>query len=766
MRAQTSVEYLILLAALLAVIVPFAFIAQQTIENSSRTSQAKIAADTLADAANSLFLQGPGASTQVQVYLPPSYNELFSYASNRTININIYLATGENSDIFRTTNGEIRGKLPSNGGFQIIPLYYTHAGYVVIGEKKLLVEPPFISETLYPNQISNHTLTVTNIDTSNVTNITLFSNVPWIFLNQTSLGTLLPGESKNITVTLNASGNMSGLYETQILVYENGTLEDNVYITLFVLRALSRIIVTTDKFIYRHNETVYFTINATDYLGNGYPGYGYLHVLYPNGTDSDYGQGFNTNIYGIANGSFVPEIGEPNGIWILNATIDELYNTTNILVRTKEHYLYFENATTVERGNAITSTSYLDVLDNNTYDISSATVYSNESNAYLTSLRAYGAVPDPMDQNTAGYWGVVFANPTNNNITITTVEIRTTSSSYQLFSAVTGVKPTTGWNRVNNRVIRWSGSMLVENYSAVDFIASITGNNRAVNPGNIQLYVALSNGTSYLFTGYSTKKIRNANAAYAGLYFVDANATLFYSLNSNLSKQFTVRVNESSNKASIRAGTQLLIKIPVGWKNITAQSQTGWNNISITGNSSIGWNITANMSNNLQNNYLDFIFNATPPTNALPSLYLFNASLNGTESGQNWVVRSVAECIVKMNYTYPFNLPGLSVIHKSEYINETADIIENLTINNTLFSSTSKNYYMDIWNFNSTSWQNINSGLISNTPVSWSYSISNSTSNISHYLNNSDNTVLIRIYSNDTGNYILSEDYLVYDVYG
>lgn len=121
MKAQAAFEYMVLIGVLLAVLFPLSIYIWQQSALSNRTRQAEIAADTIGAAADSVYAQGPGAKTTVNVYIPEGYVPLESNVSNRTVKITV-ITPGGHGNFLKTIKANITGFLPNASGYQLIKL--------------------------------------------------------------------------------------------------------------------------------------------------------------------------------------------------------------------------------------------------------------------------------------------------------------------------------------------------------------------------------------------------------------------------------------------------------------------------------------------------------------------------------------------------------------------------------------------------------------------------------------------------------------------
>ncbi|RLG22031.1 hypothetical protein DRN74_01305 [Candidatus Micrarchaeota archaeon] len=130
--AQSSIEYLIMFAFILAVIVPIWVYANNNINTTNerlQKSYAENAVQRLAAAADMVYVQGHPARMTIRIRIP----EAVENASIKQHEISIRVSSrGGPSDIYYTTVAPLNGSLPSSPGFYFITLRAMEEGYVNI----------------------------------------------------------------------------------------------------------------------------------------------------------------------------------------------------------------------------------------------------------------------------------------------------------------------------------------------------------------------------------------------------------------------------------------------------------------------------------------------------------------------------------------------------------------------------------------------------------------------------------------------------------
>ena len=95
-KGQASVEYLLLIVVILIILasvtIPLVSSSVNSTMDVSRSSDTKNAIESMANAVNLVYANGPGAKRTIDVYLPQNMNLIFDYSS-KTINQTLALSS-------------------------------------------------------------------------------------------------------------------------------------------------------------------------------------------------------------------------------------------------------------------------------------------------------------------------------------------------------------------------------------------------------------------------------------------------------------------------------------------------------------------------------------------------------------------------------------------------------------------------------------------------------------------------------------------------
>jgi len=117
-RAQSSVEFIVLLAIATFVLTAAVMISQAQVGDINKLKEQSDAKNAILDisaAAKDVYAQGEGAKKQVYIHIPSSYDPSASYVYNNTIRLN-----ARGTDYVAVENFQVHGSLPgTNGGHWI-----------------------------------------------------------------------------------------------------------------------------------------------------------------------------------------------------------------------------------------------------------------------------------------------------------------------------------------------------------------------------------------------------------------------------------------------------------------------------------------------------------------------------------------------------------------------------------------------------------------------------------------------------------------------
>ena len=131
-RGQIGLEYAAVLVLFLIILIPVLYIGVMDIQIEGQTSQAKIAVDSIADSADRVYAQGPGATTTVEVYLPAGINS--AGFNKQEVNIQLNLPTGGQTDVYALARGNMSGTMPMLPGRHVLIVSMNSSGQVNIAE--------------------------------------------------------------------------------------------------------------------------------------------------------------------------------------------------------------------------------------------------------------------------------------------------------------------------------------------------------------------------------------------------------------------------------------------------------------------------------------------------------------------------------------------------------------------------------------------------------------------------------------------------------
>ncbi|MCG2718291.1 MAG: class III signal peptide-containing protein, partial [Nanoarchaeota archaeon] len=146
-RGQISLEYVMIVGAVLLVTIPLFFYAIYEANNKIRLNQADDAVNTLANSADTVYSLGPGSKKYVWISIPSGVESQLVSENEIMLVLSIF---GGNSDIHASSKAVVVGSIPTGKGTYRISVEALEAGKVRIGEDYVDTTPPEILR-VYPD---------------------------------------------------------------------------------------------------------------------------------------------------------------------------------------------------------------------------------------------------------------------------------------------------------------------------------------------------------------------------------------------------------------------------------------------------------------------------------------------------------------------------------------------------------------------------------------------------------------------------------------
>jgi len=131
MKAQSAVEYLIIISLALAILIPLALYSSQNLldyQEGDKISSAKNAVNKLGESADWVYAQGPPAKLTVNICIPDGIEEI---SLDSIVMFKVKTSAGI-SDVYYDTVPMLNGTIPTDSGCYLISLT-AHEDYVDIG---------------------------------------------------------------------------------------------------------------------------------------------------------------------------------------------------------------------------------------------------------------------------------------------------------------------------------------------------------------------------------------------------------------------------------------------------------------------------------------------------------------------------------------------------------------------------------------------------------------------------------------------------------
>lgn len=121
-KGQAAIETLIILSVSLIILLVIFFASQERLGKVDRIvweTQARASLDKLSDAADFVFSQAPGTSTEVYITIPPLTREINIGSHDFEF---VMAISGQNSSFNRVTTARLRGDISADSGSRLVVL--------------------------------------------------------------------------------------------------------------------------------------------------------------------------------------------------------------------------------------------------------------------------------------------------------------------------------------------------------------------------------------------------------------------------------------------------------------------------------------------------------------------------------------------------------------------------------------------------------------------------------------------------------------------
>jgi hypothetical protein len=374
------------------------------------------------------------------------------------------------------------------------------------------------------------------------------------------------------------------------------------------------------------------------------------------------------------------------------------------------------------------------------------------------------------------FYGAVVANPTAASITVTQVLFTSTGDLFA--NGPANLTPAATWTRVDNRNVRWTGSVSVPGNGAVQFLFSSNDIASAAGVTYSLTTTATTPTGTYTATPFSISlpgsQLPYASDAIVGFDLTGAGTyapTLLVDSGTgpNTVVNLPIRVRETNTggaaQNNIATALNLTVTVPAGWSNvsvptiaapwsagtlaITQPTATTAGQVSITTNAAITRN-TSTAANSL-------VLRATSPAGVyLTSLFPFTFQLNGKSSdtsGNPAPITSKNESVVRIVQA---SAAGSNVEFLTPALQAPVRQIDLTAAANVTYGLGSETVSFDVYDFTSSSWTNVGSATPGGVDAVFTRSF---TSDFSRYVDGA-NRMRVRVVSAGATTRIIGVDFL------
>ncbi len=210
-KGQVSIEYLLLVASILILLLPVMY--KVTITNVSRADDLTVAAtlEKIEIVSNTVFLKGYPEKKHIIISLPETTDESRTIVGSNFVQIAYSTTSGDLSYGVRLFEFNTTGSIPKSGGRYLVEISAKPEGGVAFSFFKFFVEPLSINVTVTQWTNSSFIINITNAGSTAISNISMILtgldgiiNFDDYSSSKTSYN-LGVGEIRNISLLVNAS---------------------------------------------------------------------------------------------------------------------------------------------------------------------------------------------------------------------------------------------------------------------------------------------------------------------------------------------------------------------------------------------------------------------------------------------------------------------------------------------------------------------------------------------------------------------------------
>ncbi|MBN3037769.1 MAG: hypothetical protein JW834_04970 [Candidatus Diapherotrites archaeon] len=257
MRGQVSIEYLILITLLMAILTPITYYALSTSKESIQISETESSLQSLAKAADRVYALGPGSKDYAYVIVPDSVES--TTVGTDVLRIRTSVGTGTR-DILATTQAPLIGSLPDTPGTHIVPVEMLASGVVRVGPMGLYAIPSTITLTAAPGTTEQVNLTILNENYPQATemaytasgDITPFTSIEGL------PSQILPFNQANAIVVLTIPSNQPAGAYAGTLTIQSSLDAVEIPVTVNIPQVPTTLSITTTDSSYAIVKTNYF----------------------------------------------------------------------------------------------------------------------------------------------------------------------------------------------------------------------------------------------------------------------------------------------------------------------------------------------------------------------------------------------------------------------------------------------------------------------------------------------------------------------------
>jgi len=241
-QGQVAIEYMILVAVLIAVIAPIIYVYNTSISALGSSVGVENVVNTLFLTMEKVHSQGYPASEIVRISIPEQIIANRTYIANQTLQVAYYGKTGGITDVFRSFDYDVVGEIPTRTGAHVLRVSTFSNGTLLVEELTFYAEPKRVSVLVSDSGYKHVNITVFNVGSTSITiNATILGVENRVDLNASTVinenqtsALLSPNANSVLPLNISTAGVRGTFFGQVLLESELGTVAIPITIESYI----------------------------------------------------------------------------------------------------------------------------------------------------------------------------------------------------------------------------------------------------------------------------------------------------------------------------------------------------------------------------------------------------------------------------------------------------------------------------------------------------------------------------------------------------